>query len=210
MEPIRSSWGVMALSIVPTLKRREEDVPRNAKQGVGGEHNPSEGSRHWQEARGSEMTKGSLSIVCASCAAVSDSTVTPSNCNAQGKELWAVCLCIRCCRSEQWEESIVNQACSISSGCDEAPGRPDSRRASFALGVRGTSPVEDVLSWYGFCPMGDFNSTDGKSFILHGDCVYGLSSDSATSACCNLQSQFAGLLPVPCFHFLSLQMPFPA
>lgn len=111
MEPIRSSWGVMALSIVPALKRREEDVPRNAKQGFGGEHNPSEGSRHWQEARGSEMTKGSLSIVCASCAAVSDSTVTPSNCNAQGKELWAVCLCIRCCRSEQWEESIVKQAC---------------------------------------------------------------------------------------------------
>lgn len=55
-------------------------------------------------------------------------------------------------------------ACSVSCGCSEAPGRSVSRRDSFVLGVKGTSPGEDFLSWYGLqgwvpCPMESLNST---------------------------------------------------
>lgn len=90
--------------MVLALKRRGENVPRSTKQGFGGKHKPSEGSRCWQEAK--EVTDdSSVPVLCASCPAVSDPTVTPSTRNAQGKELWAVCPC----RSEQREESAVKQ-----------------------------------------------------------------------------------------------------
>lgn len=69
-------------------------MPRNAKQGLGGKHNPSEGARHWREARGSEVTKGSQLAVRPLCI-LSDPTVSLSTWSAQGKQLW--------------EESTVNQ-----------------------------------------------------------------------------------------------------
>lgn len=67
MEPIRSAWCVRALPMVPGLKRRGEKVLWNAKQGFGGKHSSSEGSRQWQEALGSDLAKGSQLAVRSLC-----------------------------------------------------------------------------------------------------------------------------------------------